>query len=81
MRPKILVVWGTRPEAIKMAPVVLALRKEKRLVTRTLVTAQHRQLLDQALRVLRIVPDHDLDLMRPDQTLAHTRMPVRASPV
>lgn len=68
-KKKVLVVWGTRPEAIKMAPVVLALRREKRLLTRTCVTAQHRQLLDQALKVLAIRPDRDLDLMRPDQTL------------
>lgn len=71
-KPRVLCVWGTRPEAIKMAPVVFAMRRERQLSVRTCVTAQHRDLLDQALQALSIRPDHDLDLMRPDQTLEQT---------
>jgi UDP-N-acetylglucosamine 2-epimerase (non-hydrolysing) len=67
---KILIVFGTRPEAIKMAPVVLALQKEAQFGCRVCVTAQHRQMLDQVLEVFGIVPDVDLNLMRPNQTLA-----------
>lgn len=65
---KILVVMGTRPEAIKLAPVVAALRRHKALRTFVCATAQHRDLLDQALRLFSIKPDFDLDLMRPGQT-------------
>jgi UDP-N-acetylglucosamine 2-epimerase (non-hydrolysing) len=63
----VLVVFGTRPEAIKLAPVVSALRQ--RVAVKVCVTAQHRQMLDQVLQVFRIVPDYDLNLMRPDQDL------------
>jgi len=66
---KIAVIFGTRPEAIKLAPVVLALRNEPRLVCRVCVTAQHRQMLDQVLQAFSLTPDADLNLMRPDQTL------------
>ncbi len=66
---KILVVFGTRPEAIKLFPVVAALRADPRFVPVVCVSAQHRQMLDQVLEIAGIVPDHDLDLMRPDQTL------------
>jgi UDP-N-acetylglucosamine 2-epimerase (non-hydrolysing) len=66
---KILVVFGTRPEAIKLFPVIAALRGDPRFEARVCVTAQHRGLLDQVLGIAGIVPDHDLDLMRPDQTL------------
>jgi UDP-N-acetylglucosamine 2-epimerase len=65
----ILVVFGTRPEAIKMAPVVQALRKSDRLKAKVCVTAQHRELLDAVLRLFEITPDFDLNIMRPDQTL------------
>jgi UDP-N-acetylglucosamine 2-epimerase (non-hydrolysing) len=66
-----LVTFGTRPEAIKMAPVVAALRaRPDRFTTRVCVTAQHRGMLDQVLSLFRIVPDVDLDLMRPGQTPA-----------
>jgi UDP-N-acetylglucosamine 2-epimerase (non-hydrolysing) len=65
---KILVVMGTRPEAIKLAPVAAALRRRKGLKTFVCATAQHRGLLDQALRLFRLKPDFDLDLMRPGQT-------------
>ena len=64
-----MVVFGTRPEAIKMAPVVSALRKDPRFETVVAVTAQHRQMLDQVLELFRIVPDEDLDVMKPGQTL------------
>ena len=66
---KILVVFGTRPEAIKLFPLVAALRADPRFVPVVCVSAQHRQMLDQVLEIAGIVPDHDLDLMRPDQTL------------
>jgi UDP-N-acetylglucosamine 2-epimerase (non-hydrolysing) len=66
---KILVVFGTRPEAIKLFPVVEALRRISGLTVRTCVTAQHRGLLDQVLDIAGLVPDRDLDLMEPGQTL------------
>ncbi len=67
---KVLSVFGTRPEAIKMAPVVLELQKyPERIRTCVCVTAQHREMLDQVLEWFRIVPDYDLNLMQPDQGL------------
>lgn len=66
---KILVVFGTRPEAIKMAPVVNALRARPEIDAKVCVTAQHRQMLDQVLRLFSITPDFDLDLMRSGQDL------------
>ena len=66
---KILVVFGTRPEAIKLFPVVAALQADPRFAPVVCVSAQHRQMLDQVLEIAGIVPDHDLDLMKPDQTL------------
>ena len=67
---KIMVVFGTRPEAIKMAPLVLELQKQRETVeTITVVTAQHRQMLDQVLETFNIVPDYDLDIMGKSQTL------------
>jgi UDP-N-acetylglucosamine 2-epimerase (non-hydrolysing) len=70
-RLKILSVIGTRPEAIKMAPVMRELaRRDTTFESRVCVTAQHRQMLDQVLRLFDIRPDHDLNLMREDQTLA-----------
>ena len=67
---KIMVVFGTRPEAIKMAPLVLELQKQKEVIeTITVVTAQHRQMLDQVLENFNIVPDYDLDIMGKSQTL------------
>ncbi|OYY90047.1 MAG: UDP-N-acetylglucosamine 2-epimerase (non-hydrolyzing) [Sphingomonas sp. 28-66-16] len=65
----VLIVFGTRPEAIKLFPVVRALRAVPGLAVRTCVTAQHRGLLDQVLAIAGIVPDIDLDLMEPGQTL------------
>lgn len=66
---KILCVVGTRPEAIKMAPVILALKKEPWANVRVLATAQHRHMLDQVLNFFEIEPDIDLDIMRPNQAL------------
>jgi UDP-N-acetylglucosamine 2-epimerase (non-hydrolysing) len=67
---RILSVFGTRPEAVKMAPVVKALAATPGVEARVCVTAQHRQMLDQVLRLFDIHPDYDLDLMRDDQSLA-----------
>ncbi|MBW8012447.1 MAG: UDP-N-acetylglucosamine 2-epimerase (non-hydrolyzing) [Chloroflexi bacterium] len=73
MKPKrILTIFGTRPEAVKMAPVVLALKQEPNIEARVCVTAQHRQLLDQVLKIFEIEPDYDLDIMHPDQSLAES---------
>ena len=66
---KILVIFGTRPEAIKLFPVVAALKADPRLKPVVCVSAQHRAMLDQVLDIAGITPDHDLDLMRPNQTL------------
>jgi UDP-N-acetylglucosamine 2-epimerase (non-hydrolysing) len=63
-------ILGTRPEAIKLAPIIHAVDAEPELRSRVVVTAQHRELLDQGLEAFGIVPDVDLDLMRPGQTLA-----------
>ena len=65
----ILVVFGTRPEAIKLFPVVAALKADPRFRVRVCVSAQHRGMLDQVLEIAGIVPDHDLDVMKPDQSL------------
>ncbi len=67
---KLLAVFGTRPEAIKMAPLVRALESCSAFELRVCVTAQHRQMLDQVLRLFDITPHYDLDLMRPGQTLS-----------
>ncbi|GAA3931556.1 UDP-N-acetylglucosamine 2-epimerase (non-hydrolyzing) VpsA [Luteimonas lutimaris] len=66
---KVMVVFGTRPEAIKMAPVVSRLRDTPGVDTLVAVTAQHRQMLDQVLELFSITPDDDLDVMEPGQTL------------
>ena len=65
----ILVVFGTRPEAIKLFPVVAALKADPRFDARVCVSAQHRGMLDQVLDIAGIVPDFDLDVMKPDQSL------------
>ncbi|MCT3030040.1 non-hydrolyzing UDP-N-acetylglucosamine 2-epimerase [Pediococcus parvulus] len=68
---KVMTVFGTRPEAIKMAPVVNALKKRSdEFDTVTVVSAQHRQMLDQVLDIFNIVPDYDLDIMKQRQTLS-----------
>jgi len=66
---KIICVVGTRPEAIKMAPVILAFKNNPLFEVKVLATAQHRQLLDQVLDIFGIKPDIDLDIMRPNQAL------------
>jgi len=66
---KVLTVFGTRPEAIKMAPLVHALSNDDRFESIVCVTAQHREMLDQVLKLFEIVPDYDLDLMKIGQTL------------
>ena len=67
---KVLSVFGTRPEAIKMAPVVRTLAQTDGVEARVCVTAQHREMLDQILSLFQLKPDYDLDLMRSDQSLA-----------
>lgn len=66
---KIMIVFGTRPEAIKMAPVVAALKSHLNFAVEVCVTAQHREMLDQVLSLFQIVPDYDLNLMSAGQTL------------
>ena len=65
----VLTIFGTRPEAIKMAPVVKALANTEGIQSKVLVTAQHRQMLDQVLDLFSIVPDYDLNIMQPNQDL------------
>lgn len=67
---KVVVVFGTRPEAIKMAPVIKELKKVEDIHTVVLVTAQHREMLDQVLRLFDITPDYDLNLMKEKQDLS-----------
>ena len=67
---KVLSIFGTRPEAIKMAPVIKELNKHSQLENVVCVTAQHRQMLDQVLSLFGIEPDYDLNLMQPNQSLA-----------
>lgn len=68
---KVMTVFGTRPEAIKMAPLVLKLKQNpEKFETITTVTAQHRQMLDQVLDIFHITPDHDLNIMKDRQTLS-----------
>lgn len=66
---KVLTVFGTRPEAIKMAPLVLALKENSQIESKVCVTAQHREMLDQVLSLFEITPDYDLDIMKPGQDL------------
>lgn len=67
---KVLIVFGTRPEAIKMAPIVIEFLKHRNKInTKVCVTAQHREMLDQILKVFEITPDYDLDIMQPNQDL------------
>ena len=68
---KVLSVFGTRPEAIKMAPVVKELEKREDVESVVCVTAQHRGMLDQVLEAFKIKPDYDLNIMKPGQTLTH----------
>lgn len=75
-RKKVALIFGTRPEAVKMAPVVMALKSCPQVETRVIVTAQHREMLDQVLDLFGIVPDMDLNIMEPGQTL--TRITTKA---
>lgn len=68
---KVMVVFGTRPEAIKMCPLVLKLREHENIETVVCVTAQHRQMLDQVLKAFEIEPEYDLNVMKDKQTLTH----------
>ena len=65
----VMLVFGTRPEAIKMCPLVLELKKRPALEVTVCVTAQHRQMLDQVLETFGVVPDYDLNIMKQRQTL------------
>ncbi len=67
---RVLSIFGTRPEAVKMAPIVMELSRQPNIESLVCVTAQHRQMLDQVLNLFAIKPDIDLDLMQPDQSLA-----------
>lgn len=69
IKVKVLTVFGTRPEAIKMAPLVHALAADERFESKCCVTAQHREMLDQVLELFKITPDYDLNLMKAGQTL------------
>ncbi len=66
---KIMVVFGTRPEAIKMCPLVNELKTRNEIITKVCVTGQHRQMLDQVLEIFKVVPDYDLSIMKANQTL------------
>lgn len=68
---RVMTIFGTRPEAIKMCPLVLKLKENKDIDTVVCVTAQHREMLDQVLHAFNVVPDYDLDIMKNRQTLTH----------
>ena len=68
---RVMLVFGTRPEAIKMCPLVLELKKREDIVTIVCVTAQHREMLDQVLDAFNVKPDYDLNIMKDKQTLTH----------
>ncbi len=70
MKKRISIIFGTRPEAIKLAPVILALKKSEKFYCNVCVTAQHREMLDQILKTFKIVPDVDLNLMKKNQALS-----------
>jgi len=67
--PALTIIFGTRPEAIKMAPLIKIFRKNKKVEIKIIVTAQHREMLDQILTLFKIQPDYDLDIMRSGQSL------------
>ena len=67
---KVMTIFGTRPEAIKMAPLVQELKSRKEIECIVCVTAQHREMLDQVLETFKITPDYDLNIMKQGQTLA-----------
>ena len=81
---RILFVFGTRPEAIKLCPIVLhMLARPEEFDVKVCVTAQHREMLDQVLQAFQVKPDYDLNVMRPNQTLAQStaRMITALEPV
>src|SRR5712692_10421213 len=78
MKRRVLIVFGTRPEAIKMAPVLNALVAVEDVETRVCVTGQHRQMLDQVLALFQITPNYDLRVMRAGQDLTHITSAVMA---
>lgn len=82
-RPLVMTIYGTRPEAIKVAPVITALETDDRFDSLTVVTGQHREMLDQVNDVFGIVPDHDLDIMSHGQTLGQifARVMSRLDPI
>ena len=65
---KVMLVFGTRPEAIKMCPVVKELKTRREFQTIVCVTGQHREMLDQVLSIFHVTPDYDLSIMKPGQT-------------
>ncbi len=69
MKKKVMLVFGTRPEAIKMCPLVNELKKRSKIETIVCVTGQHRQMLDQVLEIFHVIPDYDLSIMKDKQTL------------
>ncbi len=73
---KVLTVFGTRPQGIKMAPIVKVLDEDERIIQRVCITAQHRDMLDQTLKIFNIKPDYDLDIFQHGQTL--TQITTRA---
>lgn len=76
---KVLIIFGTRPEAIKLCPLVHRMRREADLTVRVCVTGQHRAMLDQVLDAFKVRPDHDLNLMQPEQTLAESTSRILAA--
>ena len=80
---KILSIFGTRPEAIKMAPLVVNLKKNPRINSVVCVTGQHREMLDQVLDLFEITPDYDLNVMKKNQTLSQvsSRIITNLSPI
>ena len=71
MKPiRVMTIFGTRPEAVKMAPLVLELQGRAGIASICCVTAQHREMLDSVLEIFRIRPDYDLNIMEPRQTLS-----------
>ena len=67
---KVMTIFGTRPEAIKMAPLALELEKRENIEAICCVTAQHREMLDSVLEIFKLKPDYDLNIMQPRQTLS-----------
>lgn len=66
---RVLIIFGTRPEAIKMAPIVKAFKANRKIDVKVCVTGQHREMLDQVLELFEIEPEYDLNIMRPGQDL------------